>query len=601
MLNLESAAARWSVETGYHDARGQWRSPSPEALAEIVSALATVEPVPDPVVRRPGRDESGSPPGDERATLIAPPCAHQPQFAANRGVWLLAVQLYGVRSKRNWGIGDFTDVAGLLQLASDAGAAGIALNPLHALLYEQASPYSPNSRLHLNILAIDVERVPGFPGVEALGIGDELQRLRATELVDYAGVAAIKAAALRAAHARCRDLDAAERDDFAAFRAERGGALIRFAAFETLWARFRRPWWDWPEDYRTPSPALLDQLGADAADELDFHQFMQWQADRQLRDCRDLARRLALPIGLYLDIAVGVIPDGADAWGEQSALSRGLTIGAPPDVYNPAGQSWGLASFHPAALIRSDFSLLRETLRAAMRYAGAVRLDHVLGLNRLFVIPVGRDARDGTYVRFPLQAMLAVIAQESVAAKCLVIGEDLGTVPEGFREVMADWGLWSYRVGLFERRRDGAFHPPENYPEQALVTFNTHDLPTFAGWLAGHDLVVKQAIGVDPGENAEERESARRAVSEVLTRGGLGPEPVFPDVAQWLARTPSRLLVISAEDVLGVREQPNIPGTIDEHPNWRRKLPCNLEDLAADEHLRAIADALAAEGRSSRR
>jgi 4-alpha-glucanotransferase len=280
---------------------------------------------------------------------------------------------------------------------------------------------------------------------------------------------------------------------------------------------------------------------------------------------------------------------------------RGISVGAPPDACNPAGQNWGLASFHPTALICSDFSPLRETLRASMRYAGAIRLDHVLGLNRLFVIPEGRDAREGTYIRFPLEAMLAVIAQEAVEARCLVIGEDLGTVPEGFRDVMADWGLWTYRVTMFERGDNGEFLPPPAYPERALVAFNTHDLATFAGWLAGHDLAVKQAIGVDPGEDAQAREDARHALGAALAHCGLRHDLAFAAVIRFMARTPSRLLVISAEDVLAVLDQPNVPGTIDEHPNWRRKLPLDLQEIARSASLHAVADALAQEGRSSAR
>ncbi len=601
MTDIASAAARCGVETGYHDARGQWRTPEAQALAKIVDVLATHEPRLPPVVVRDQqrRGEAGARPGqDEREVLIAPRSSFQPPALRDHGVWLLAVQLYGVRSRRNWGIGDFSDAAALLRLAAQNGAAGIALNPLHALLDGQASPYSPSSRLHLNALAIDVERVPGFPGLDALGLRGEVERLRACDLVDYPGVTAVKHAALRAAYAAFRNQGGAERKDFEAFRRKHGDPLACFAAFEALWRRFRAPWWEWPQPFRRPGPDVLAALRESADKDVEFAEFVQWQADRQLGECRDLGRRLGLPIGLYLDIAVGVIPDGADCWGQQDALMRGLSVGAPPDYYNPAGQNWGLASFHPAALVRSDFSLLRETLRASMRYAGAVRLDHVLGLNRLFVIPEGCDARNGTYVRFPLEAMMAVVAQESVAARCLVIGEDLGTVPEGFRDIMADWGLWSYRVALFERADNGEFIPPQAYPERALVSFNTHDMATFAGWLGGHDLAVKHAIGVDPGEDAQAREHSRRALGAALARCELGHELSFAAATRFMARTPSRLLVISAEDVLGVRDQPNMPGTVDEHPNWRRKLPIDLEELADSASLRMIADVLAQEGRS---
>lgn len=602
MNDIAGEALRLGVETGYHDALGQWREPDPATLARIVAAVARVAPARPPAVRR-GHDGQADDAGDGRPLLVAPGSAYQPDAFRDGGLWMLAVQLYGVRSARNWGIGDFTDLARLLELAAQVGAAGVALNPLHALFAGQASPYSPSSRLHLNAAYIDLERVPGFTEDDVAARSDEIARLRATDLIDHAGVAALKYDALRAAHRRfAADRAAPLRADFAAFKRERGSQLAAFAAFETLRARFGTPWWAWPDDFGRPSLELSLSLAADAPEEMDFHAFVQWQADRQLARCRDLARALRLPIGLYLDVAVGVIPDGADAWSEQDALMRGLSVGAPPDFYNPAGQNWGLASFHPAALIRSDFALLRQTLRASMRYAGAVRLDHVLGLNRVYVVPDGCTASGGTYVRYPFEAMLAVVAQESLAARCLVIGEDLGTVPEGFRDIMADWGIWSYRVALFERGQDGGFIAPEHYPTCALVAFNTHDLPTFAGWLAGHDLKVKHAIGLDPGENEAARADTRKRLHDALAHRGLtgNGDIAFPAIARFCARTNSRLLVIAAEDVLGVVEQPNLPGTIDEHPNWRRKLPVDLEELAKDGRLHALADLLAAEGRARR-
>ena len=323
--------------------------------------------------------------------------------------------------------------------------------------------------------------------------------------------------------------------------------------------------------YAPPSPRADHLARATAPEEWTFTPSCNGRPIASSPPAATRARDLGLPIGLYLDIAVGVIPDGADAWSEQDALMRGLSVGAPPDLLNPAGQNWGLASFHPAALVRSDFALFRATLAASMRYAGAVRLDHVLGLNRIYR-GAGRLAtrRGGTYVRFPLQAMLAVIAQESVAARCLVIGEDLGTVPDGFRDIMADWGIWSYRVALFERGRRRRLSSARALSRAALWSpSTTHDLPTLSGWLAGHDLVVKRALGLDPGEDEggarSTPASAWRRRSPV-TASATAASPSFVDVARFLARTPSRLLVIAAEDVLGVVDQPNVPGTIDEHP-----------------------------------
>ena len=377
--------------------------------------------------------------------------------------------------------------------------------------------------------------------------------------------------------------------------------LDRFAAFETLQAKYGPPWWSWPPEWRHPCAPALSVLHHTARAEMEFHAWVQWIADRQLAACQRGARDAGMPIGLYLDVAVGVEPDSADVWCDQETLTRDLSVGAPPDRFNTAGQNWGLAALNAAALATSDFRLFRETLRAVMRHAGAIRLDHVLGLNRLFLIPRGCGPRDGTYVRFPLEAMLAVVAQESTAARCLVVGEDLGTVPEGFRETLADWNVWSYRVMLFERGPDGGFVLPEHYPERALVSFSTHDLPTFAGWTSSRDLQVKRGLGIDPGESDEDRERARHRITEALRYRGCGATLGLAEATRYLARTPSRLLVVALEDVLGVEDQTNVPGTMDEHPNWCRRLPVDLEDIAGDPRLSNLARIVAAEGRAVRR
>ena len=304
-----------------------------------------------------------------------------------------------------------------------------------------------------------------------------------------------------------------------------------------------------------------------------------------------------MPIGLYLDLAVGVRPDGFDAWNDQDTLLRTVEIGAPPDILNTAGQKWGLAGVNPVALERHAFEPFHAVLRASMRYAGALRIDHVLGLQRLYLVPAGMRADKGVYVRLPFHALLAVIAQESVDNKCIVIGEDLGTVPENFRETLADWGLWSYQVMLFERAWDGSFHPPEYYRENALVTFATHDVATFAGWTEGRDLAVKRELAIDPGETDEERRTAQSALRNALSARGMQSFD-FPSVVNYLAATPSRLLVVSMEDALGMVEQVNVPGTVDEHPNWRRRLPVGLEELQQENGLAAVAGIMRANGRS---
>ena len=650
-------AAQWGIDSEYVDARGQPQKVDPEGLAKIVDAVAAdqVAPqrrwLPATVFIRQNREPriflTGSPPAglrweilsddgrvasgaveeqnlrlphdlplgtyrlrlhgeegrEEAALLVTPERAYQGD--AHGRMWALAVQLYGLRSQRNWGIGDFGDLSQLVDIAARVGAAGIGLNPLHVLFDdrpEQASPYAPNSRLFLNPLYIDLRGVPEFPGLRAAKLNDEVKRLRGTAQVDYTAVAAVKMRGLRIAYDTFRQKGSAGRHrDFENFRTERGEALQRFASFEVLRRRDQRVWWEWPEEWRSPDPAALARLRETDADEVGFYEFAQWIADRQLGACHDKARRLGMALGLYIDLAVGVDAGGADAWSEQGAVLARLSVGAPPDLLNTAGQNWGLAGFNPAELEAGGFAPFRRMLAAAMRHAGAVRLDHVLGLKRLFVIPHGMDAKTGAYLRFPFEAMLAVIAQESMRYKNIVIGEDLGTVPEGFRDTIGDWGLWSYMVMLFEREWNGSFHAPERYLPNALVTFSTHDLPTLTGWTRGHDMRVKRGIGVDPGESDDERERARHEMREALARRGLLHEGRLDldAVARFLAAAPSRLLVISLEDILEIEDQPNIPGTTTEHPNWRQRLPVTVDAIGEDERLLRLGRILAEAGRGN--
>ena len=507
--------------------------------------------------------------------------------------WLLAIQLYSVRSANNWGIGDFTDLKGLIELAHKLGADGVGLNPLHSLFDDRpgdCSPYSPNSRLFLNALYIDVESIPEFRiDAEARGA---LTLLREVEFIDYIAVAELKWRALRSAFAAFQTRAIRGRQqEFEKFRTERAPLLSRFACFEVLRHKFNKPWWEWPDQWRQPDDAKCAELrnGADAV-EVAFVEFVQWTADLQLGSAKDRAHKLGMKVGLYLDVAVGVQSDGFDAWNEQVAISRHLGVGAPPDPLNTAGQSWGLAGFNASGLEQKSFAPYCEMLRASMRHAGAIRLDHVLGLKRLYLVPHGFSAADGVYVQMPFEALLAATAQESVAQRCVVIGEDLGTVPEGFRDQIAGWGIWSYLVMMFERDDKGAFRALDHYLANALVTFNTHDLSTYAGWRSFGDLTTKRALGIDPGESDEARWHALAMLDAVLRHHGIDKNDLY-SMANFLARTPSRLLAIGLEDFLGLLDQPNIPGTVDEHPNWRRRLPVPLERIASKIDIAALKEA----------
>jgi 4-alpha-glucanotransferase len=582
-MNLTELAARWGIEASYLDIQGRRQIADEDILRGIVEALS----------------DAGNPPVAVDAPARQPEPAYQ---GDGRKCWVLAVQLYGVRSRRNWGHGDFSDLAALLDIVADLGCAGIGLNPLHAQFYDRpgcsGSPYSPNSRLFLNPLYIDVEAIEEFDRAHAVVRSPDIARLRDAELADYPSITTLKIAGLRAAYRSfAANGSDKRRADFAAYRAERGRPLECFAAFETLRQKHSDAWPEWPEEWRQPSDDALRRLRESHPDELDFHEFLQWNAERQLERCRDIARHRGMSIGLYLDTAVGVDGGGADAWMDRDVVLRGLSVGAPPDQFNPAGQDWGITAYNPHGLVARRFEPFRQMLRAAMRHAGAIRIDHVLGLMRLYVVPHGLGSAKGAYLRLPFADMLAVVAEESRRWNCITIGEDLGTVPEGFRDRLAAWGVWSYLVVMFERNGDGSFRRPEEYPERAIATFNTHDLATFTGWMTSHDLRIKHAINVDPGETEDDRRNSRVTLYSALAEATGSQRIGFEDVAAFLGATPTRLVSIAIEDVLGMEDQVNVPGTVTEHPNWRQRWPVLLEELSSDQRLRDIAATLARAGR----
>ncbi|MBR0742031.1 4-alpha-glucanotransferase [Bradyrhizobium liaoningense] len=521
--------------------------------------------------------------------IVAPERAFGGDF--DRG-WLLAVQLYSVRSNRNWGIGDFTDLADLVRLAGHLGADGVGLNPLHVLFDNypaDCSPYSPNSRLFLNPLYIDVEAIPEFSADLVPDAAATAARLREGDRVPYTDMAALKWRGLHAAFNNfVTGASEARRREFDAFRAARAPLLSRFACFEVLRHRFNAPWWEWPVEWQRPDDAKCAELrnGPDKR-EVEFVEFVQWTADSQLHAAKELASQLGMRVGLYLDVAVGVQSNGFDAWNEQMAISRHLAVGAPPDVLNTVGQDWGLAGFNAGGLEAQSFVPFADMLAASMRHAGAIRLDHVLGLKRLYLVPRGFKPDNGAYVQMPFEALLAAVARESATHKCIVIGEDLGTVPEGFRETMQDFGIWSYLVMMFERDDGGHFRNVDHYRPNALVTLNTHDLSTYAGWRSFSDLKMKLSLGIDPGESEQARWDALGRLDEILRQNGISANDLY-SVLAFLSRTPSRLLAVSMEDLLGVIDQPNIPGTIDEHPNWRQRLPVALDAIASKVDLTAL-------------
>lgn len=552
---LRQQAERLGIETAYCDADGVMRQADEDALRFLVDLLSRPATTID-------------------STLLPrtdPTIAYQPRFAQNGAkAWVLGVQLYSLMTATNWGHGDFADLMRLIDAVAEVGGDGIGLNPLHALDEDgEAGPYAPVSRLFLNPLYIDMARLPGLAADDLA-----LKPPGDSALIDYQAVARAKNAALRRAHARLAATpDAPDWRDFIAFRAERGRVLQRYAVFCHQRKRLGRDWRDWPAPWRRPDPALIARHAADHTAEIGWREFAQFVAHRQLTQCRQHARERGMAVGLYLDLAVGVQADGFDAWNEPEAYLEGATIGAPPDPLNRGGQNWGLTAFNPMALRRQAYSPFAAMLAATMRYAGAIRIDHVLGLNRLYLIPPGKAATDGAYLAMPLGELLAAVAQESNHHRCLVIGEDLGTVPDGLRAQLRDHGVWTYRVMMFERG-EGGFASPHSYPAKALVTFSTHDLPTFAGWMAGADIVLAQRLGLKPPETLRARQHKRRDLRRAL---GLAPRrrPAYADIVRFLAGTPCQLVSLSLEDLLGSSTQVNLPGTFREYPNWRHRLRCD--------------------------
>jgi (1->4)-alpha-D-glucan 1-alpha-D-glucosylmutase len=523
---------------------------------------------------------------DEPVTAASIPPERCATLADGARVFGPAAQLYALRSRRNWGIGDFTDLATLVQLSARHGASFVGVNPLHELFLDRpadASPYSPSSRFALNPWYLDVEAIADFAqsadvqrDVAAPDFQARLASLRALDLVDYAGVAAVKRAILTRLFERFRREHLAPMTARGvAFREYVDSHLRRIhdaALFDALQARFGVWGWPaWPEAYRDRNATAVRDFAREHASEVDFYLYLQWQADLQLAHAAQVARDAGMPIGLYRDLAVGANPGGAETWQDPKVFARGVHVGAPPDDFNPAGQDWGLPPWIPQRLQAAAYEPWADLLRANMRHAGALRIDHVLGLSRLFWVPEAATPADGAYVTYPLRDLLAILGRESAAHACLVIGEDLGTVAEELRDALAEAGVYSYRVLYFQRGDD--------YPAQALVTVSTHDLPTLKGfWQQRPD-------GRAPLLAALGREEV--TISDALT---------FDDVIaihRYLARTPCALMSVQLEDVFGEVEQANVPATTDdERPNWRRKVGVDLDDFERDGRFATLLTAI---------
>jgi 4-alpha-glucanotransferase len=510
--------------------------------------------------------------------VIAPARCHLPEGLR---AWAWAIQLYAIRSRESWGIGDLADLRRLADWsARTLGAGAVVLNPLHAalpLVPQEPSPYFPSSRRYRNPLYLRVEEVPGAAeaGLDVERLAAAGRALNAERRIDRDAVFRLKITALEALWARVTDGD----PGLAGYRAREGAGLSEFATFCALAERHRSGWRRWPVEHRHPASPAVARFAAEEVGRVAFHAWLQWLLDEQLG-------RAGRALRLVTDLAIGFDGEGADAWAWQDVLAPGVTVGAPPDEFALEGQDWGLPPFVPHRLRAAGYRPFIETVRAGFRHAGGMRVDHVMGLFRLFWVPGGTTARNGAYVRYPTEDLLAILALESERAGALVIGEDLGTVAPGVRERLFAERILSTRVLWFEPG------PPAGYPGLSLAAVTTHDLPTVRGLWTGSDLREQEAVGISP--NAAGMEALRARLRDLT---GL-PDDASPDavalaVHRRLAEAPSILVAATLEDALGVAERPNLPGTTrDRRANWSLALPEPLEEIHGDTRPRALATVL---------
>ncbi|NTS76976.1 4-alpha-glucanotransferase [Catenovulum sp. SM1970] len=555
--------------------------------------------------------------------VIAPlSCYKQKPIADGAKVWGPSVQLYCVRSKRNWGIGDFADLQLLLQQLGAKGADFVGLNPIHALYPnnpEACSPYSPSSRRWLNPLYIAVDQVTGFKQktVQELFQSDEFQtRLhiaKQSEHVNYTTVAELKFSTLKLIfewfEAKGSKKSHQALDNFI----EQGGeSLKQLATFDAINVSLAEQgkenwgWPVWPEAFQDYHGDAVQKFVKEQQQQIRFFCYLQWLAQDQLAQCQKAAISSGMKIGIYRDLAVGVSEGSAEIWGNRDLYCVDASVGAPADVLGPQGQSWGLPPMDPEELIEQGFQPFIDLLRANMKDCGALRIDHVMALLRLWWVPKGESAKQGAYVYNPVEQLLALLCLESQRNKCLVIGEDLGTVPDGIQELLAENAVHSYRVFFFETAQDGGFYSPAHYPEQAMATLTTHDMPTLVGYWRCYDLEIGKEIGIYDDEDIlkslyDNRHKDKQRILDSMSGHGALPNWISSNVDECdmnqalnyamqihLAKGQSSLLCLQLEDWLQMEKPVNIPGTSDEYANWRRKLSMNLEDMFEQEHINQL-------------
>ena len=617
------ATLRWTVNLQCGDRREGATSTAdcPELWrGEVEGTWVTRRRFELPVELPPGQHELrvqiGRSPVHRCLLILSPPdCYEPPAIRDGRRLWGVAVQLYTVRSRENWGIGDFKDLEALIRWLAACGAAFIGLNPLHALAPadpQRASPYSASNRHFLNILYIAVPAVPEYGTCEAARIrvasppfADRLRELRTATHVDYQGVADAKFEILELLFRDfCERHLANETARAGAFRSfvAAGGPLLQLQArFDALDQHFRATlrtpsgWLSWPAEFHDPHAEAAARFAAEHSLQIEFYLYLQWLAHEQLAGSQALAVELGMPIGLYGDYAVGAHPSGAETWADQASYRLGAEIGAPPDQLALKGQGWGIPPPDPVQLEMRHLQGFIHLVRNNMRCYGALRFDHVMSLFRLWWVAAGHSPTQGAYVHYPLQQLLTVLALESARSSCMVVGEDLGVVPDEMRRAMGQFGLYHYKVLLFEKE-DSRFRRPDEFVRRALATVTTHDMPTLRAFWEGRDLELRERLKLYPSVEIElevqrQRDSDRIALLAALREQGLAPqspaapsELCTPQLAHalhlYLARSTASLVALQIEDLLGMVDPVNVPGTDREYPNWQRKLTEDIEEMA---------------------
>jgi 4-alpha-glucanotransferase len=530
---------------------------------------------------------------DDRVIVLAVApkrCFTFADVAPDEKLWGVAAQVYGLKRDGDGGIGDTVALSMLAREAAAKGADAIAISPIHALFTarpDKFSPYSPSTRLFLNPLFADPSAISAQDGTAALQNDAQV----ADVLIDWPSAASRKMALLREVFDNFRVCVKNGGDTlarrFLAFRQAGGEMLENHARFEAIHAAMVRRdlsndgYRTWPETFSRPENSAVSVYAAEHETEITFHIFLQWLADESLRRTQNAAHEFGMRIGLIGDLAVGMEPSGSYAWSRPDDVLPNLTIGAPADVFNEEGQNWGLTALSPRALVERGHEPFIETLRAAMRHVGGVRIDHILGLKRLWMIPSGASPRDGAYLTYPLDDLLRLLRLESLRHRAIVIGEDLGTVPAGFRATLSLSGIAGMDVLWFSRDKNG-FLSPEQWRRDAVALTSTHDLPTVTGWWQGADIRFRAENGLlsDRGMEEPARKNDREALTQAFAEADVvaqSPEheerSFVSDAIAFVAKSPAPLVLVPLEDMLGLEEQPNVPGTTDQHPNWRRRYP----------------------------